>query len=81
MTRDEQHRSGERLKKEIKALADTLDRKGRLKLKLALQLSGEISETVARLLMNGDYEKSPRRETIETMEGALASFRKARATA
>lgn len=84
MNRTEERRlqmkkQGERLKKEIKALADRLDKKGRLKLKIAL-MESDASETAARLLINGDYRYSPRKDLIETIEGVLTSFGKAKAS-
>ena len=77
--REELRKQGDRLKQQVKALAKTLDRKGRLKLKLRL-MEGDIGETVARELLNGTYQANPRQDLLEVMEDVLASFGKARAS-
>lgn len=79
MNREEQRKQGERLKKQVKILADQLDRSGKLKLKIAL-MQGETSETVARRLISGEYDRTPRKDLIENMEGVLAKFGKAKAS-
>lgn len=78
--KEEQIKRGQELKGQIKALADRLDKKGRTKLKLALQMR-DVSETVARELLNGVYDSNPGRDLIDSMEEALASFGKAKASA
>ncbi|NJM09404.1 MAG: hypothetical protein HC883_00440 [Bdellovibrionaceae bacterium] len=77
--KEELVQQGNRLKKQIKALYDSLDRKGRLKLKVEL-LKGDLGETVIRCLFNGTYDSNPRQDSIEVMEDVLASFGKAKAS-
>lgn len=79
MNREELGKHGVRLKKQIAALASELDKAGRLKLKLEL-MAGGACESVARLLMTGDYDPNPRRDLIDNMEEVLAKLRKARAS-
>lgn len=69
---------GDRLKKRILELTGTLDKSGKFKLKLALMEKG-VSETVARRLMEGIYDRHPRQGLIEDLEDVLANFGKAKA--
>lgn len=76
--RQELKEQGERLKARVKAFTATLDKTGQFKFKLALMEKG-VSETVARRLMTGIYERHPRQELIEILEDVLANFGKAKA--
>lgn len=70
-------KQGERLKAAIAALVKELDRAGRLRLKFALMQGGRTySETTVRLLMEGNYDRHPGKDLIETMSDVLARFGK-----
>lgn len=79
MTREELQRRAEQAKRQIHALASKTNDIGRRKMKLALQVGGA-SETVARLLINGEYGRNPRQDLVENMEEVVARFGKAKAS-
>lgn len=79
--KEEQVKQGNRLKRDIKALYDSLEQADRIKLKLKLMEGGVLRDTVIRCLFNGTYESNPRQDSIEVMEDVLATFGKAKAKA